>query len=763
MTLPACAPDDFPSLSEAGIPVASDYENAVEILVDQSTNQVTFNLKAQKIMPVWIIDGDKYSTVNGMKRVYAKAGEYTVEIKIANANGLSDGSIIKTFKIENSLLNFDQYIAFMAGTASKQWRIAKNEAGHIGCGPSGSDGLEWYSASPNEKADKGLYDDVVTFFNTKNYTYNPGEGGTVFVNAGVTYFSEYNTNDNNDFMAVVSEQSTTFDFTVEGDDLYIVFPTKTLFPYIANNQAYENPRYKVLSMNSKKMELLSDNGEIAWHYTLTSEVDNTFTGFKYDSDCNVWKTATVAAPVFWYAPGWNQIADPAYTLSGSTYKVILTEATTDTWQAQMKLNSDIATNTATNYDFSVILSASKNHNKVTVKLVDLNDDGNYYFAETIELKAYEDYIFYKSDMPGLEINAIQLVLDFGGNSADTEMTIRNVVLKPNSCDDGTILPSEEPEEDVTWLDEAASNLWRQATFTNFFYYAPGWNQIADPVLATNNFTYKLTLPSATSDQWQAQTAFKTTMSTSNTKAYDFKCVLNSSQTLKGVTIKLVMEGNDDVYYFAERVDLNAYEDFTFKKVNMTGIDMEKVNLFFDFGGNPDNTEVTINGIVLQEHGAGNVAWNADSDCNFWKTMTYTNFFYYAPGWNQIADPAVTVNGNSYAIALPSATSDQWQAQVAFKTTMTTNTTNSYDFHCILNSNKNITGVTVKLVKEGDDETFYFAERVNLIAFEDYKFEKVAMTGIDMEKVNLFFDFGGNPAETEVTVSNVILKESTCNN
>ncbi|MFT3738327.1 MAG: hypothetical protein QM786_06185 [Breznakibacter sp.] len=759
----ACSPDDFPSLSEAGIPIASAYENDVEIVVDQTTNQVTFNLKSKKSMPVWIIDGKNYSTVNGMKKIYTVAGDYTVEVKIANANGVSDGSFTKTFHVDNTLVNFDQYITFMAGTSSKEWKIAKDEAGHLGCGPSGSDGLEWYSATPNEKAAMGLYNDVLTFDKEKNYIYNPGDGGTVFVNTGSSYFSEFNTNDGKDFMATVSLQNANFEFEVEGDDLYIVFPTKTLFPYIANDQIYENPRYKVLSMNTKKMELLSDNGEIAWHYTLSSGSGNTFTGFKYDSDCNMWKTATVSAPTFYYAPGWVLATDPVYTFSGSTYKVTLPEATAETWQAQMKIDSDIATNAATNYDFSVILNASKNHNSVTVKLVDNTNNGNYYFEKAVKLTAYDDYVFYMSDMPGLDINAVQLVLDFGGNEAGTEVTIKNIVLKEHSCDDGTVIPVEEPEEDVTWLEDAVSNIWRQATFTNSFYYAPGWTQVTDPELVTDNYKYKVTLPTATTEQWQAQVFFKTTMATSSTTSYDFRCILNSTQNVKGVTVKLAKDGDDDTFYFTERVDLNAYEDYTLKMVNMPGIDMDKVNLIFDFGGNPANTEVTISGIVLQEHGAGKVEWNADSDCNFWKSMSYTQFFYYAPGWTQITDPSITANGNSYTVTLPAATTERWQAQVGFKTTMTTNAATNYDFHCILNSSQNLTGVTVKLVKNGEDGTFFFEDRVNLTAYEDFELEKVAMPGIDMEKVNLIFDFGGNPANTEVTVSKIILKESGCNN
>ena len=69
----ACSPEDFPSVSEGGIPIASSYEDAVEILVDQETNQVTFNLNSKGCMPVWIIDGKTYSTVNGLKKIDRKS------------------------------------------------------------------------------------------------------------------------------------------------------------------------------------------------------------------------------------------------------------------------------------------------------------------------------------------------------------------------------------------------------------------------------------------------------------------------------------------------------------------------------------------------------------------------------------------------------------------------------------------------------------------------------------------------------------------
>ena len=37
--------------------------------------------------------------------IIVKKGSYTVECKVKNANGISDGSITKTFEIEKTIMN----------------------------------------------------------------------------------------------------------------------------------------------------------------------------------------------------------------------------------------------------------------------------------------------------------------------------------------------------------------------------------------------------------------------------------------------------------------------------------------------------------------------------------------------------------------------------------------------------------------------------------------------------------------------------------
>ena len=265
-----CSPEDFAHPSQSKVPKATDMN--IEIAVDQQTNMVTFQLHNPGNNPIWYFSDGKSSTVNGCMKVYKTAGTYSVEVKMSNANGISDGSIIKEFTVENTIIDFDAIYKKFADAESKAWGWDNETRGHLGCGPSGTEGLEWYSAGPNEKAKFGLYDDVFTFKRDMSYTYNPGESGTVFVNAGCSIFPEYNTT-GEDFTAPVEVQQSTWDITVEGNDMYIVFPARTLVGYVPNDYIYNTPKFRVLSIDENNMELVADDGSnIAWHYGFKAKV-----------------------------------------------------------------------------------------------------------------------------------------------------------------------------------------------------------------------------------------------------------------------------------------------------------------------------------------------------------------------------------------------------------------------------------------------------------------------------------------------------------
>lgn len=171
------------------------------------------------------------------------------------------------------------------------------------------------------------------------------------------------------------------------------------------------------------------DGTITKTFHIDKTIMNGFSGFKYDTDFNLWKNATVSTPTFYYAPGWTQIADPAYKIEGTGYKVTLPEATTETWQAQMMLPTNISSEASKHYDFSTILTSTTDHPHVMMKLVDSTDDNVFFFAQTIALTANEEYTVKIIDVKGADINPAKLVFDFGGNPAGTEIIIKDIILQ----------------------------------------------------------------------------------------------------------------------------------------------------------------------------------------------------------------------------------------------------------------------------------------------------------------------------------------------
>ena len=771
-----CSEVKFTAPSADGLPLADNYKDLITTYVDQSTNQVHFQLDAKGVMPVWIIDGKTYSTVNGLTKLYAVAGTYEYEMKVLNANGISDGSVKCSFTVNNTIYDFDKYLSFLAGDGTRQWRIDNKAAGHLGCGPSGTTGTEWWSAGADEKAGTGLYDNRLKYDKQYNYYFDPGEAGTIYVNKDVTKYPDYRDPDL-DYNVPASAQQTTFDFEVVGPDLFLLLPKGTNFPYIANDDLYENPRYRIESINPNSMELVSDNGSIAWHYTFTSKADDTpkpFTGFKYDSDFNLWKKCNISNTAYYYAPGWSQIADPATTISDdkSTITVSLPAATTDQWQAQMLMTTDMSATEALHYDFSVILNSTTDHPGVTVKLTDATDDGNFFFAERVPLKAYEDNVFWRSDMPGINAANLKMVFDFGGCAEGTEITIKNIVYKDHANDDGTILPVDpEPEPGkVIWADvNSPDNLMTSGTVSlaSCWWADDNWSQVADPAVDINgrNITVTANSPSGGS-QWQGQVHVNTGVPVIEGLAYDLRVVLNPTQDLGGATVKPHPEGDDNHFFSQDRHDLIGWSDNAVEITNVVAdFSCDNLVFTFDFPGCEAGTVIEIKDIIVQFHnegGGGGTKWvDVNDPANLMTAGSFglASCWWADNGWSQVADPAVEVNGrNAVITANAPSGGNQWQGQVHFNTGVTIEEGVTYDFRIVLNPAQDLGGATVKPHPEGDDNHFFSQDRHDLAGWSDNAVEIVGFTS-DFATSNLVItlDFPGCEAGTVIEVKDIIIQ------
>lgn len=440
-TMTACSPEEFTG-ANGNIPQTSEYADNFKVTVDQTTNYANFEFtSAPGVTPVWIIDGESYSSSFSFSKYYRKKGSYTVECKVKNANGFSDGAVTKTFVVEKTKMT--------------------------------------------------------------------GFGGFV------------------------------------------------------------------------------EGGEF-----------------------NMFKGVTFNVASFWYAPGWSQITDPKYTYKNGAFVVTLPEATTDQWQAQMHVELDeaVVLSADKTYDFSLIVTSTTNHPGVTVKVQQKGDDNTFIDMQRVSLEANEPKAIWFSNVAGVDISDLKFAFDFGGNAANTEITLESFVLKDHAHDDGTVVPEVSVPE-PTWVKvDSEDNLWNAATFTNTFFYANAdWSTKPNPALVVDGNAYTLTFPEATEAQWQNQFVFSTNLTADTETAYDFCVTLHPNVDLKGVTVKLVQTDEADVkhdsnFFFAEQVDLMGNEDNKFWVSNKKATEaMHAISLVFDFGGNPANTTMTIKNIIFQTH------------------------------------------------------------------------------------------------------------------------------------------------------------------
>ena len=790
--LTACSPEEFDGPDQGGIPSVSNVD--INMSVDQSVNQATFtvaNMPAQTYA-VWKVNGNVYSTLNPMNWANSKAGTYDVELRLGNRNGFSQSSITKTFTFENSQIDLTPYI----NRISRTWRINYAEQGHMGCGEPGTDGSNWWSAAPGDKADWGVYDDRLTFTANGGYTYDPGEGGTMYVNTGCSIFSQFNTNDGQDFMANVSAQEATYSFDVDGEKVILKLPANTQFPYISSDAQFANPVFTVTKLTNSEMVLLYEGDGITWRFMLTSKEDTApkaFKGYKFDSDGNMLRNATWTISRYYaHGDGWEgyNAEDISYTNEGNQkFVVTLPYESNQRWQAQFQLQNlgGVSTQAGKNYDFSIKLKANQDLNSATVKLTDATDDTNFYFDEVIPLEGDTEYLLVKSNMEGKDIATLHLVFDFGGCKAGTIVEIMDMVLKDHAYDDGAGQPDEQGGEQggkdkFDWNYDAPSNLWKAVdagAYVTGYYFAAGddWHAIDYTEATHKGDVWELTLPADLGkNQWQGQFHIDTKLTASAEKKYNFYMIMESDQDLSQVTFKLTDAG-DTNFFIEERNDVPGGEPFILKRQGVTlkeGTDAEAIRLFFDFGGCPGGANVKISKIYFAEAdgsvdgGAAGSPMDYDAAENFWKAIDDNSAFelgyYFAAGddWHAIDYTEATHKGDTYEITLPDGLGkNQWQGQFHIDTKLTASASKKYDFQFVIETDNDCPQVTMKLTDAGDTN-FFIEERNDVAGGEPMTFtwSGVALKeGTDASAIRLFFDFGGSPGGTNVKISRIIFRES----
>ena len=613
----ACSPEKFDGADPNDIPSVSGVDFSIS--VDQETNQMIANFTPQPgTYPVWILNGNTYSTLQEVGYQNPEAGTYTIDLKIGNRNGFSQGVVSKTFTFNETKID---YTADFKRLCDKEWRIANKEVAHMGCGPAGTAATDWWSAQPDDKKDFGVYDDRITFTADSrkggSYSYNAGEDGMTYVNYGTSFNTSGATAD---LDVALGNQTSTWSFEVydwedaEGNvtkQTYIQLGANTLFPYISSDAQYQNPKYRIESLTAKKLVLVYDAPDrgIAWRFILTNGEDepddNNDTptlDWDYTSGANLWKAVDDGSLFdkfgYWFADdGWGELPNqPVATHDGDAYEITIPEGMGGSqWQGQFHIDTKLTASAAKAYNFYLVLEADNDCPGVTIKLTD-SGDSNFFCEGRHEVKADQPFI-YKLEgatlKEGKDADALRLFFDFGGTPAGTHIKISKIYF----------------EEAVVLNYDDAANLWKGvdegsvASKFGYWFANDSWTEIAHPECKHNGDTYELTMPEGMGgSQWQGQFHIDTELTASASKQYHFQLVLEADNDCPGITIKLTDDG-DSNFFCEGRHEVKADKPFVYTLKNATlkeGKDAAALRLFLDFGGTPAGTNVKISKIIFKE-------------------------------------------------------------------------------------------------------------------------------------------------------------------
>lgn len=619
----ACSPD-YITPDQAKLPQAADFD--VQVEVNQETNYVTFNMNNNGIVPVWIVGatdpidnangskvtGKNYAyTGNGLLLRFRDEGKHTVEVKAYNAHGISVGSQMVEFTLNNTYRDpFDPapYIKALSDGSTKTWEWNHTVAGHFGCGPFGGTGTEWWSAGAEEKKDWSLYDDKITFGADGSYIYDPGDG-QLYVNANSGIKSEYATGE--DYL--VPWEKTTATYSVESnwndagvEEIYITLPKGTPMSYVADQTELDDPRYLVLESKPADMKKclklvanLKTSGNpdgIAWHYEFVKE-----------------------------GSAGGDVTDPLY---GKTSK---------TWVLDSEANGHIGC--GPDQANAAGWWAAGPNEKAGFGLYDdeitFYADGKYVFNPGADGKIYinkdvtaigpgttqsEDYdIDWTVQESTYTLNGDVLTFPEGvviGYVANNESVTNPTYVITENTEDKLVIVANfsgiswqyiyKPKPDVFDVD-GPGNFWKSASVSMTYWYSPSdWSGGLNPETETlENNGLKVVIPEGIGgNEWQGQTVFHTDIPMSASKTYDFCVTVEADQDIPAMTFKLAWEGNDNDHaaFYVNDFAVEAGEPATFKMESVVpDVDYDKVVLFVDLGRCTAGTTVTLTKICMQEH------------------------------------------------------------------------------------------------------------------------------------------------------------------
>jgi len=270
----ACAPEMDDSVDIGQAPT----EDQLDFSITSAGTDFKFVLKNTSSatgIASWDLGNGSKSTDASPTVTYALPGEYTVTMTLITRGGIATKSkkVVQT-KTDYSIFTDPKFIFLSGGTAAatgKTWVLDSLATGHLGVGPAGTVGLEWWAAGPLAKAAvKVLYDDEINF-KVNGFAATLTNHGKSYVKGFVKTSTGYSNPKELDSDFIVDYTPSVGTWFIEDKDgkSYLTLGGSTpMFPCF--DVGATNGSYEILKIEQNLLELVTiDKVEgNAWHYQL---------------------------------------------------------------------------------------------------------------------------------------------------------------------------------------------------------------------------------------------------------------------------------------------------------------------------------------------------------------------------------------------------------------------------------------------------------------------------------------------------------------
>ena len=251
-----CKEDD-PKLAS---PPSSDKVTFTYEYDDENPNIVHFtNTSPVGFKTIWDFGNGVTSTSETATVPFPLEGDYTVKLTLLTAGGIvSNTEVVNIAETNPLMLDIPSYNMLTGGidaTDGKTWVVDKETSAHLGVGPKGGSGPDWYQAGPNEKDGRNLYDDEMTF-KLAGFAYSHVVNDYFYANAGYGSLpGAVQEPGGGDFFAPWTPAAATWTLTDNGDGTYhLTLSNPEFIGYYHGATSYT-----ILSLSNDEMHIKADD------------------------------------------------------------------------------------------------------------------------------------------------------------------------------------------------------------------------------------------------------------------------------------------------------------------------------------------------------------------------------------------------------------------------------------------------------------------------------------------------------------------------